>query len=264
MKTERNSFEVDFARLNRWCAASIAGMESQAVRTALFYVPSVTQGVLPPLPASERGAATAACRLQAIWYKTGADVSISALVKEFSSFWGKPIGQTTTPDIAGSALWKNVVAWHRNGMNIWTVCDLSGEPGRGGPRLIVYARRDIPRDQSDLGFGSLSYTIRNRVTDIAGQMAAQDPALTTAILDRTRCLAGVQARESESITASRLARWLKDSAGAPPPGRAAALLLADAYITCVQLSPQASVPLGAEFMTSCPQDGAAYSGNFLR
>ncbi len=200
-----------------------------------------------------------------IWYETNADVSMDTIVNELSSFWGKPNGQTTTPDIAGSGLWKGVAAWHRKGMNIWVVYDVKGKPGRAvGQRLIVYARRDIPRDQLVLAGGSLGYAIRNRVTDAAAQLAAQDRALTAAILDRSQCLARPLKPESESLTVSRLAEWLKSSADTAPARRAAALLVAHAYLTCSQATPQALLPLGVEFATMCPQDGAAYDGNFLR
>ena len=152
--TERDPYDVDFTRLNRWCAASVANLQSQAVRAALFYEPSVAPGALPPLPAREDVAATRACRIQAIWYETRSGASIDAVIRELSAFWGKPSGQTTTIDIAGSSLWKGVVAWHRNGMNIWVAYDPEGKTARPvGPRLIVYARRDIPLDSADLTVG---------------------------------------------------------------------------------------------------------------
>lgn len=264
-ETERDSFEVDFARLNRWCATSVSSLQPQVLRAALFYVPPVAQGVLPPLPSGENGAMIRGCRMQAIWYEIDADTSMDILVNELSSFWGKPNGQTTTPDIPGSALWKGVAAWHWKGMNIWVVYDLKRKPGGAiGPRLIVYARRDIPPDPLALDVGSLGYAFRNRVNDAAAQLAAQGPALTASILDRSQCLARPLRPESESLTVSRLAEWLKSSPDAAPARRAAALLVADAYLTCAHATPQSLVPLGAEFATVCPQDGTAYDGNFLR
>src|SRR5271157_3959160 len=146
-ETYQDPYEVDFTRLDRWCAASAGESPAQVVRAALFYVPSVARGALPPLPEKEDATLTRACRMQAIWYETPALASTDAVVRELSSSWGQPNGQSTEPDIGGWGLWKGVVAWHRVGMNVWVVYDTNGPPGgAGGPRLIVYARRDSPRD----------------------------------------------------------------------------------------------------------------------
>jgi hypothetical protein len=61
--------------------------------------------------------------MQAIWYETPAPAAMDAVVRELSSSWGQPNGPSTEPDIAGSGLWKRVVAWHRAGMNIWLLGD---------------------------------------------------------------------------------------------------------------------------------------------
>jgi hypothetical protein len=84
------------------------------------------------------------------------------------------------------------------------------------------------------------------------------------MLDRSQYVARPPERESESLTLSRLTKWLKNGGNLPPTRHAALLLVADAYIGCAQLPPQALAPLGAEFVTHCPQDGATYDGNFLR
>src|ERR1017187_8653522 len=49
-ETYQDPYEVDFRRLDRWCAASVGESPAQVVRAALFYVPSVAPGALPPLP----------------------------------------------------------------------------------------------------------------------------------------------------------------------------------------------------------------------
>ncbi len=66
-ETGKEPFEVDFARLNRWCAASVSSLQSEVVRAALFYVPPAAQGVLASLPPSENSARIRECRMQAIW-----------------------------------------------------------------------------------------------------------------------------------------------------------------------------------------------------
>ena len=253
--TGKEPYEVDFERLDRWCAVSVSESPSQMTRAALFYVPSVTRGSLPPLPGKEDHTATRACRMQAIWYETRAEVSINAIVRELSSSWGEPNGQTTQPDIAGSGLWNSVVAWHRKGINVWA--------GPTGQRLIVYARRDIPRDL-DLGIRLLGVTIKNQVNDAAGQTASMDSALTTVVLNRSHCDAAPLAasHEAESIAVNRLAKWLKASADVPPERRALALLVADSYVACTQVPSHRLAQLGAEFAAGCPQDGSAYSHNF--
>jgi hypothetical protein len=257
-ETYKDPYQEDFRRLDRWCAASVSHSPAEVVRAALFYVPSVVNGALPPLPEKEDATLTRACRMQAIWYETPAPAFMDAVVRELSSSWGQPNGQSAEPDIAGSGLWKRVVAWHRAGTNIWLVDGSNGRPdGTGGPRLIVYARRGIPRDPN-FALWLLSDAIADRVAQAAAQIAAQDSNLTAAVL---KCDAG-RRTEAESLRASRLDRWLKASSGLPPQRRAAAFLVADSYIACTPASSQRLIRLGAEFRDGCPQDGAFYSHNF--
>jgi hypothetical protein len=257
-ETSRDPYQEDFRRLDRWCAASVGQSPAEVVRAALFYVPSVVNGALPPLPEKEDATRTRACRMQAIWYETPAPAAMDAVVRELSSSWGQPNGQTTEPDTGGSGLWKRVVAWHRAGMNIWVADGSNGQPnGTGGPRLIVYARRDIPRDPN-FAVWLLSDAIVDRVAEAAAQIAAQDSKLTAAML---KCDAGRRS-EAQSLTASRLDQWLKASSDLPPQRKAAVLLLADSYVACTPASSQRLIQLGARFRPICPQDGAFYSHNF--
>jgi hypothetical protein len=261
-ETYKDPYEVDFRRLDRWCAASVGQSPAQVVRAALFYVPSVVNGALPPLPEKEDATLTRACRMQAIWYETPALASIDVVVRELSSSWGQPNGQSAEPDIRGCALWKRVAAWHRAGMNIWVVDNSNGQPdGTGGPRFIVYARRNSPRDP-DFGLRWLGGAFADRVAQTAAQIAAQDSTLTAAVSSRSSCDTRVPAPEAESLTVSRLARWLGGSSSLPPQRRAAALLLADSYVACAQISSRRLIQLGAQLRTVCPQDGPAYSHNF--
>ena len=261
-ETYQDPYEVDFRRLDRWCAASVGESPAQVVRAALFYVPSVAPGALPPLPEKGDATLTRACRMQAIWYETRAPVSVDAVVRELSSSWGQPNGQSTEPDIRGWALWKGVVAWHRAGMNVWVADDPKGWPdGAGGSRFIVYARRDSPRDP-DFGLRWLGDAIADRVTESAAQIAALDSTLTAAVLSRSNCDTRQPGTEAESLTASRLARWLSGSSSLPPQRRAAALLLADSYVACARMFSQRLIQLGAKSGGPCSKDGPTYSHNF--
>ena len=257
-ETYKDPYQEDFRRLDRWCAAYVGHSPAEVVRAALFYVPSAARGALPPLPEKGDATLTRACRMQAIWYETPAPAAMDAVVRELSSSWGQPNGPSTEPDIAGSGLWKRVVAWHRAGMNIWVVDGSKGQPdGTGGPRLIVYARRDSPRDPN-FAIWLLSDAIVDRVAQAAAQIAAQDSKLTAAVL---KCDAGPRT-EAQSLTASRLDQWLKASSDLPPQRKAAVLLLADAYVACTPASSQRLIQLGARFRAICPQDGPSYSHNF--
>jgi hypothetical protein len=261
-ETYRDPYQEDFRRLDRWCAAYVGQSPAQVVRAALFYVPSVAPGALPPLPEKEDATLTRACRMQAIWYQTPAPAAMDAVVRELSSSWGQPNGQSAEPDIRGQALWKRVVAWHRAGMNVWVADDPNGQPeGAGGPRLIVYATRDIPRDP-DFGLRWLGDALADRVAETAGQIAAQDSTLTAAVLSRSNCDTKVPATEAESLTASRLARWLSGSSSLPPQRKAAALLLADSYVACARMFSQRLIQLGANSGGPCSKDGPTYSHNF--
>ncbi len=255
-ETDKDPYQEDFRRLDRWCAAYVGHSPAEVVRAALFYVPSAVNGPLPPLPEKEDATLTGACRMQAIWYETPAPAAMDAVVRELSSSWGQPNGQTTEPDTGGSGLWKRVVAWHRSGMNIWVVDDPKGRPA--GPRLIVYARRDIPRDL-DVNYRLLGDAFAAQAASAAALIAAQDSKLTATVL---KCDAGPPGTEAESLRASRLDRWLRASRSLPPQRRAAALLLADSYVACVPISSQRLIQLGAKFGAGCPQDGPTYSHNF--
>lgn len=259
--TFNDPYEVDFRRLDRWCAASVSRSPEQ-IRTALFYVPSVKRGALPPLPEKASATLTRTCRMQAIWYETHAQISLDVVVHELSSFWGKPNGQSAEPDIRGSGDWKGIFAWHRAGMNIWVVNDsvLRSDTIRG-PRLVVYMRRDIPPDL-EAGAPLLGSAIKTQVADASARIAALDSKLTAAMLSRSHCETGRPRSEAGTLTTGRLARWFRVSRDLPPQRRAAALLLADFYIACNEIPTKSLLKLGAGFRTMCPQDGPFYSHNF--
>jgi hypothetical protein len=144
-------------------------------------------------------------------------------------------------------------------MNVWVADDPNGQPdGAGGPQLIVYARRDSPRDP-DFGLRWLGDAFADRVAETAAQIAAQDSTLTAAVLSRSNCDTRVPGTEAESLTASRLDRWLKASSDLPPQRKAAALLLADSYVACARMSFQRLIQLGAKSGGPCSKDGPTYA-----
>ena len=225
-ETYKDPYQEDFRRLDRWCAASVGQSPAQVVRAALFYVPSVVNGALPPLPEKEDATLTRACRMQAIWYETPAPAAMDAVVRELSSSWGQPNGQSAEPDIRGWALWKRVVAWHRAGMNVWVADNPNGQPdGAGGPRLIVYARRDSPRDP-DFGLRWLGDAIADRVTESAAQIAAQDSNADRGRVEPIELRyetagdrSGVSHGEPSRPVAQRLKQLAATAESRGPPGR---------------------------------------------
>jgi hypothetical protein len=274
-QTEKDPYETDFMRANRWCAASVNRRPVGVVRTALFYVPAVSPGALPPLPEKEAKSLIRACKMQALWYETPATVSnegdagfIDAIARELSASWGKPNGSfatsdirggpmpsailpTTaegsfaTPDIRGGALLKEVVAWHRAGINIWVAYDPKGwaatSPGDAPGRIIAFARRDSPPD-SAVNTWLLDGRLVRRVIAEAARIADLDPPLAAAMTGRSFCMIDPEAQtptrypiptmEPETVTVGRVVQWLGKAKSLPPERQAAAFLVVDAYLVC--------------------------------
>jgi hypothetical protein len=245
--TSNDHYQVDYARLNRWCAASVSG-----TRTALFYVPSPVPATLPVV--------TDNCEFDALWYEFLNDSDAGRIVPALSAAWGKPNGAVSEPDIQGWALWKSAVAWHRPHMDIWVARNTKSN-------LIVYARRNMPRDWDamDHWFGSVTEG-QSLVVDAVARIAALGPALTSPILNGSRCAAGPADRSGAA--AEPLTAWLTSAQNLPPGRQAAAFLLADFYITCAGTSPDSDllgkrfVALGAKYEIRSPQDDPDYAHNF--
>lgn len=259
-------YQVDFERMNRWCAASIDS-PSPVARSALFYVPPVRQGALPPLPVNEGARLRDDCQLQAIWYKAPPELSWQAMVQELSTLWGKPNGSPFEPDIVGDALWTNQVAWHHSGTSLWVAISPSGTlPTSRSPGAIVYARHDMARDDDVMDRWFAHFTgPPEPVMKAAARIAALDPALTARMLDRRYCNYSNGHADPVSVAAAPLASWLRSSKDLPTERKAAALLIADAYLACARTSYSPENPfrqLGAKYEPHCPQDGPDFSHNF--
>jgi hypothetical protein len=125
----------------------------------------------------------------------------------------------------------------------------------------------MPRDLDvmDRWFGSVTES-QTRVAGAVARIAALDPALTSRILSGSRCSAGPAERDAVRI--EPLGRWLAAAQTLPPARQAAALLLADFYVTCAGTTSDPDqlqkrlMELGARYVTRFPQDGPDYAHNF--
>jgi len=266
-ETSRDGYEVDYARLNRWCAAAIDRTPEGLTRAALFYVPSPLPSALPALPDREDLELNGDCELDAVWYETQNENDGDRIVRELSASWGKPSGASAEPDIQGWARWKAVLAWRRLNVDIWVAHDPNATQTGNEPRLIVYARRNMLRDWdiTDRWFGSVLEG-QVLVADGVAQIAALDPALTSLVLSRSNCGAGPEPTRAKMV--EPLARWLSAARNLTPVRRAAALLLADFYVTCAGTASDRDplqnrlIQLGAKYETRDPRDGPDYTHNF--
>jgi hypothetical protein len=260
--------QVDYTPAFDWCAMSL-DRRSPWVRAATFYLPEVRADSLPPLPETSNSRLTKTCQLQAIWYGTKNVAAMDALVKLLSNAWGEPNGTSAKPDLPGSGLWKNAVAWHREGINIWVVKEQGLQKAvSDGLRMIIYIKRE-KLERLQLGTAWLGSTpeIESQAATAASELAARNKTTAREMLTRANCDPAQMSREDNSVTTKRLAEWLADSKTLPPAGRSAALLIADIYTSRIQVCGSAILNrrlrrLGAQFGSGCPQDGPGFSHNF--
>lgn len=123
-ETDKDPYEIDLARENQWCATSFTGIAPGVMRAALFYIPAVRPGELPPLPLRQHASLTNACRLGAMWYEARGPNLVSGIVRELTASWGQPSRSTRkefsqSVYIRGSGDWKDVVGWRRGAASIW-------------------------------------------------------------------------------------------------------------------------------------------------
>lgn len=256
---ERDAYEVDFTQETRWCAASSDALPPVS-RTALFYVPTVRQGALPPLPASVDPSLTAGCQLHAIWYQTRTYSSAEALTRELTLLWGAPNGRRARPDLWDSGRWMRAVSWQRPGVSVWVAED----PDSDQPRLIAFVAKDDAEAADDEQYELLDGALRHKVAEGAAKIAGQDTTLTKWMLGHADCAAEPGPKEPEAVTVDKLSSWLKQAARLSPERRAASLLVADVVVKCTEFSgadTQGLVALGATFPQMC-SDGPVYNHNF--
>lgn len=258
-ETEKDPYEVDFARKNQWCATSVAEVSGGVTRAASFYVPEVTAGALPPLPAKQDSALTGSCRTGAVWYEAHGQNFVAGVRRELASSWGAPSKITRTElmqyvSIRGSGFWKDVSSWRRGKVAVWLAWTEWDKGDGVGPRTIIWIVRDRPADL-DLS------TIRFDVTGAAVKIAGLNLELTSEISQETDC-----AKISAGTAAGRLSRWLNASTRLSASRRAAALLAADSFVACLLEASAGNATslaaLGVKLKPGCPQDGPVYANNF--
>jgi hypothetical protein len=251
-----DSYETDFDHHDQWCATSVAQSPQNIIRAATFYVPEVTPGALPPLPAKRDPALTGSCRLGGIWFQKPGDNVVADVVNDLAPAWGPSekiahVGVDVL--ISGAGLWKDVSRWRRGNVTVWlgwTNWDKGGGIGpQTGPRTVAWI-------------------VRDRAADI-------DP--WSAYFDTTTAAAGV-ARLGSALTgpmtkglavdrkagAENLERWIGASRSLPADRRVAALLVADSYVSgSSDVEPMQFEALGAKFGPSPPGEGLwVYTNNF--
>jgi hypothetical protein len=240
-QADQNWLESDFKDLHSRCAYSVGRPSADITRTAFFVVPLVTAGKLPPLPESFGAALINECRLEESWVETRESVSVDSLVRILSSSWGEPNGPSQS---FRDAVWQvgkrqDVVAWHRAGVSVWVVTDWRT------PTKVraVYARNDVLPVERDWyeAIGGLQDKVRLQSAPIVAKIAGLDPPLTQAVVRTATCESISSAGQvPPEITVERFGHWLDALKPLASSRRAAALLLADYYVSCieVQLSSQ--------------------------
>jgi hypothetical protein len=248
--------DVIAARPNSLCAISTGASAKGVKRTALFYVPVVSAGALPRLPDSGQVDPKLACLMEAIRYEMPAQTPIENVVRDVAVRWGQPNGSPFIKGLPGAGLWKKVTAWHCSGFSIWVAFE--------NGVVVVYALRDMPEDTEQ--FRGPPFTPFPAIA--AARMVEDRSPLAAEMRARSNCEGSRIQPEDPSKAANRLGRWLQFSNELPEEEKAAALLLADEYVACVETSfpsPQLQnllAKLGAKFETRCPQDGPFYAHNF--
>ncbi|HXJ44971.1 MAG TPA: hypothetical protein VNH18_37125, partial [Bryobacteraceae bacterium] len=246
-----------FANEHAWCATSFAKQPDGVTRAASFYIPAVTKGALPALPAQPGAALTGSCRLGGIWYEVQGRNGVPEIVPALTAAWGASVPGTRhqvtrTLFIRGSGLWKDVFMWRRGDVSIW-VAWTDWDKGDGvGIRTVVWMQHDRPPlPQRFTGGSDTSAPIR---------MAGLSPEISASVRLPANC------RDlGAGVALQRLSQWLDVAGHLPPLRRAAALLVADAYVSCVEISggsQAALTALGAKYEPGCPQDGPVYAHNF--
>ena len=268
----KDHYEADLGmEFYSWCAASPSQSPSTFGRVALFFVPSVKAGALPPLPRPGRASIKESCRMQALHYSVSPEIPIQDLVRELSSAWGAPSGSLSGPrDIS-----LHSTAWDHEGVSVRLEFRLDYGP-HGRPDapvgIVLYAKRDaLPAVTCfECTHSYLFPLFSEKLTLLmqeAAQIAAEDPALTRQIVSQSGPIEGVRSAEDPSLAVIRLRKWLEVPKQRSPQQRAAALLLADLYVENAQLG-YATKPyvepaefykgLGAEY-----DKGGNYVHNFL-
>ena len=257
-QTEKDSYETDFGQEREWCATSVGEAPAGVTRAATFLVPEVVAGALPSLP-SESGAAVAgSCRLGEIWYQANGASLVPGLVPRLTTAWGAPTewkhGQLGLAlFVRGSGLWQDVFSWRRGNVSVWVAWTDWDKGDDVGLRTMVWIQRDRPRN-TDL------FTKGFDTGAAAARLAGLGNALLAEAAQQEACR-----NLGPTVAMEHLSSWLNSANSLPPDRRAAALLVADSYVSCAQRSGNTEASLAALDVTyepGCPQDGPGYAHTF--
>lgn len=256
-------YETDFLLDGAWCGVWVSHLHAGLSRAAQFYVPTVRQGALPPLPDAPSPGLTDSCSMEAFWYQTPPQPT-ALLVQALSKVWGPPNGAPVKPNVRGSAFWRSVAAWHRAGVSVWVALDPL-EPGvsLAVKRLVVYARTDTAHETT-FALSLIPDHIARRALEAAWRLVAPQPSPFSATILRDAQCQHQWPKEPETAALARARRWMRWTGDLDPPRRAAALLVADSFVACNAVNGPLWEPLGARYETRCPQDGPVYSHNLRR
>src|ERR1700692_2660573 len=175
-----------------WCAASPSRSPSPFGRVALFFVPSVKAGALPPLPSPGHASIKESCRMQALHYSVVSEIPIQDLVRALSSVWGTPDrSQARSGKEYGlpENIYGDFAVWDHDGVSarlryIYSLVGVS--EARTG--IVLYAKLDaLPAAPCFECTSPLMYPLYSEGLTLflqeAAQIAAQDPELTRQIVE---------------------------------------------------------------------------------
>jgi hypothetical protein len=272
----KDHYEADLGMdFYNWCAASPSRSPSTFGRVALFFVPSVKAGALPPLPSPGDASIKESCRMQALHYSVSPEIPIQNLVRELSSVWGTP---DRSHAVSGSKyglpenIYGDIAIWDHDGVSarLRYLYALEGvSEHRTG--IMLYVKRDaLPVAPCFECTGSLMYPLYSqKLTPFlqeAAQIAAEDPALTRQIVAWAGQMNNPEWVVDPALARNNLRKWLEVAKQQSPQQRAAALLLADLYVgsTSLGYAAKPDVPYAprAEFYKGL---GAEYDkeGNYV-
>jgi hypothetical protein len=227
-----------------WCAASPSRSPSTFGRVALFFVPAVKAGALPPLPGPGHASVKESCRMQALQYSASPEIPIQDLIRELSSVWGTP---DRSHAVSGSKyghpenIHGDIAIWDHDGVSarlryLYTLEGVSEQ--RTG--IVLYVKLDaLPAAPCDECRSSLMYPLISEGLTLflqeAAQIAAEDPALTRQIVEWSRQRNNPKWVVDPTLARNNLRKWLEVAKQRSPHQRAAALLLADLYVGSTSL-----------------------------
>jgi hypothetical protein len=259
-----------------WCAASPSRSPSTFGRVALFFVPSVKAGALPPLPSPGHASIKESCRMQALHYSVVSEIPIQDfvrdLVRELSSVWGTPDrSQARSGKEYGHPenIYGDFAVWDHDGVSArlafrWSDSQNAGHQVPVG--IVLYVKLDaLPAAPCDECTSSLMYPLYSEGLTLflqeAAQIAAEDPALTRQIVEWSHQRNNPKWAVDPTLARNNLRKWLEVARQRSPHQRAAALLLADLYVegTGTKLEPEFYKGLGAEY-----DKQGNYLNNFIK